>query len=126
MKVFERAAEAGGQLLRVDRLTSPGDGKTPVAMLLTFDVGRILLSADPDHDRLDAAAIPEAESVPGGLEDASEDEPWWRLLGCALVEAEAATPDRLRLAFRLSGGRVRTVIFERRGAGLHAETREDG
>jgi hypothetical protein len=54
MEIFENAANASAQLLKVERLGSAGDEAMPLAaaLLFTFDVGRALLSAEPAHGRL--------------------------------------------------------------------------
>ena len=123
MEVFENAAGAGAQLLKVERLGQAGDDADPLAaaILLTFDVGRILLSADAARGRLVASTIPDPESVPGGLVDASEEEPWWRLLGCSVA---VATPGpeavSLQLEFRISGGGQRTLDLSLSGGAIRA------
>jgi hypothetical protein len=126
MEVFENAAGAGAQLLRVERL-GPGvredDEATPpaAALLFTFDVGRVLLSAEPAHRRLVATAIPDPASIPGGLVDAAEEEPWWRLLGCALSRATAGSDGAsLQLEFRISGGELRRLDLGIVGGSIRA------
>ena len=124
MEVFENAAAAGAQLLKAERLAQPGNDETPLASayLLTFDVGRILLAADPAHGRLVANAASDPESTPGGLVDASEDEPWWRLLGCSLAHATPTTEaSSLRLDFRISGGGLRSLDLVMTGGAIRAE-----
>jgi len=121
MELFENAAGAGAQLLKVERLSRAGDDADPLAaaFLLTFDAGRILLTADPARGRLVADAIPDPDAIPGGLVDASEDEPWWRLLGCSLAAA-TSTPEAisLQLEFRISGGQRRTLDFALSGGAI--------
>jgi len=124
MEVLENAASVGAQLLKAERLAPSGNGETPLAsaLLLTFDVGRVLLTADPARGRLVADPIPDVESLPGGLVDASEDEPWWRLLGCALAQATTATePASVRLDFRISGGALRSLDLVMTGGSIRAE-----
>jgi hypothetical protein len=126
MEVFERAAASSAQLLQVMRLGGAGDDSTslPAAVLMTFDVGRILISADPTTRRLEAVELPDADSLPSGLADAAEDEPWWRLLGCSLAAVATESPEKIRLEFRISGGLVRTLILERSGGGLRTSLSE--
>jgi hypothetical protein len=127
MEVFKNAAEAGAQLLKAERLAQAGGDETPLtsAYLLTFDVGRVLLAADPARGRLVADPIPDPDSVPGGLIDASEDEPWWRLLGSSLAQATPASePASLRLDFRVSGGGLRSLALVLTGGAIRAEITE--
>jgi hypothetical protein len=107
-------------LLKVERLGSFDDATLsgPSALLMTFDVGLILVSADPLGRRIETVTIPDAEAKPGGLTDASEEEPWWRLLGCALASATSDSPDAIRLEFRISGGSTRLLGLERTGGSL--------
>jgi hypothetical protein len=124
MEVFENAATAGAQLLKAERLAQAGDDETPLtsAYLLTFDVGRVLLAADPVRGRLVANTLPDVESVPGGLVDASEDEPWWRLLGCSLAQATSQTEaTSLRLDFRISDDGLRSLDLVMTGGVIRAK-----
>jgi hypothetical protein len=124
MEVFENAATAGAQLLKAKRLAQAGDDETPLtsAYLLTFDVGRVLLAADPVRGRLVANTLPDVESVPGGLVDASEDEPWWRLLGCSLAQATSQTEaTSLRLDFRISDDGLRSLDLVMTGGVIRAK-----
>jgi len=123
MEAFENAAGAGAQLLKAERLAQAGaDESTPAAAyLFTFDVGRILLTADPAHGRLVGTPIPDQDSLPGGMVDASEDEPWWRLLGCSLAQVSpAADRTSLQLDFRISGGALRSLDLELTGGAIRA------
>jgi len=127
MEAFENAAGAGAQLLKAERLAQAGaDEATPTAALLfTFDVGHVLLTADPAQGRLVATPIPDQDSLPGGLVDASEDEPWWRLLGCSLAQvAPASDRTSLRLDFRVSGGALRGLELELTGGAIRATLAE--
>jgi len=124
MEVFKNAANASAQLLKAERLAQASGDETPLtsAYLLTFDVGRVLLAADPARGRLTAHSIPDQEAVPGGLVDASEDEPWWRLLGCSLAHATPSTePTSLRLDFRISGGGLRSLDLVMTGGAIRAK-----
>lgn len=122
--LFERAAGGGGQLLRVERLPDgagrKGAGREGAegageaeregvgrAWLFTFDVGRILVTAEGGALRGDH--LVSAEDVPSGLVDASEDEPWWRLLGNPLTRVGPESPDGLDLQFRHDDANPRRV-----------------
>ena len=124
MEVLSNAASAGAQLLKAERIAQAAGDETPLtsAYLLTFDVGRILLAADPAHGRLVANTLHDLESAPGGLVDASEEEPWWRLLGCSLAQATSQTEaSSLRLDFRISGGGLRSLDLVMTGGVIRAK-----
>ena len=60
--------------------------------------------------------------MPGGLVDASEEEPWWRLLGCSLAQATSQTEaSSLRLDFRISGGGLRSLDLVMTGGVIRAK-----
>jgi hypothetical protein len=82
LEVFERAVESRGRILR-----SEGDpaGTTPEVLLLTFDVGRVLIR--PTDDGLRIEHVEDSGAVPDGLEALDDQEPWWRLLGQPLTAA---------------------------------------
>jgi hypothetical protein len=128
VEVFEHAAAAGGQLLQVERLApAAGSGEDAAALVLTFDVGRILLSLDPGTARLVATHLATSGDVPGGALSANEEEPWWRLLGAALARATASEDaSRLRLEFRIAGAAPRTLALVSDGIRLRASIEDDG
>jgi len=85
IELFERVAEAQGRILKVDQLVAAGGDPDPSrgpGYLLTFDVGRILVVADPQHDRLLVRAV-ESPAAVEAIRTASveEEEPWWRVVG---------------------------------------------
>ena len=59
------------------------------AYLLTFDVGRIAVLAEASPRGLAVEVVASPQDAPGGLEPASEKEPWWRLLGAPLTQVRA-------------------------------------
>jgi len=95
IELLERAIQGGGQLLRAE--TASGGGPSPVlspgVLLLTFDLGRIVVSAEPSTRTLAIEYVETGESAPSGLHDASEDEPWWRLLGNPIARVWLAGSD---------------------------------
>lgn len=122
MELFERAAAAGGRLLQVHRLPATGGSdEDAAALVLTFDVGRILVSVDSATAHLVATHLAGAGDIPDGALNASEEEPWWRLLGTPLAgaaESEAGTC--LRLDFQLSDAPPRTLALASDGVRLRA------
>lgn len=82
LEIFERAVEARGRLLRAE---ADRTGPTPGALVLTFDVGRIVIR--PADDGLLVDHVSDAGKLPDGLEAVDEAEPWWRLLGQSITAA---------------------------------------
>lgn len=129
--MFERAAEARGQILRVEADRSGG---APGMLVLTFDLGRIMIG--PGEGGLRIEHVGTRHALPEGLESLDEAEPWWRLLGHPLTavwpgdaaETEGArsggdTPV-LKLRFREPDENPRVVRIESAGGGVLA-TLED-
>jgi hypothetical protein len=85
IELFERVAEARGRVLRVEQLVPAGGASSPrrgPGYLLTFDVGRILVVADPAHGCLlvrHVESAAEVEAIKRAPMD--EQEPWWRVVG---------------------------------------------
>ena len=131
LKIFERAVEARGRLLRVEADRS---GATPRQLALTFDVGRILVR--PTADGLSATQVEERAGLPSTLELLDEEEPWWRLLGQRLTAAwpgatgEAVgaqglgSLDVLKLRFREAAENPRIVVLEAAGAAVRVSLEE--
>jgi len=87
IEVFERAAEARARILRVEQL-APGGVEDPccgAGFLLTFDVGRILVVAEPVPGRLGLRLLQDRSELAGSLRSLDEAEPWWRVLGQPLT-----------------------------------------
>lgn len=82
LEVLERAAAARAKILRVeaDRM-----GATVGSLLLTFDVGRVLVR--PSEEGLEIEHLEDPAAILGGLGGLEEEEPWWRLLGHPLTAA---------------------------------------
>lgn len=116
IELFERARDAGGRLLSVERI--PGvdaDEQVSAGVVLVFDVGRILVATDGGTGRLHALLLEDPDDVPSAAVSAIEDEPWWRLLGCPLASAFAEDDGRvLRLGLRIGdeAGRFVTLAAE--------------
>ncbi len=81
MDTLERAAEARGKILKVEQV----DGGPAPGLLLSFDVGRVLVVLDALRGGLDAQHVETREAVAGELVDLLEEEPWWRVIGSPIV-----------------------------------------
>jgi hypothetical protein len=121
IELFERAASGGGQLLRAELSSLGGSAQHVSVLLLTFDVGLVMVGVEPRTGSLRVEALMTAEDAPEGLQDAAEDEPWWRLLGSRLTRAWPAGDDpdgALCLQFGADDASPRFVSLEPMGAGL--------
>ena len=125
LQVFERAVDANGRLLRVE---ADRTGSTPRKLILTFDVGRILIQ--PSDDGLTIATIADRAALPEGMTALEEEDPWWRLLGQPLTaawpggveESVGATGSgpllALKLRFREETQNPRIVLLESAGTAV--------
>lgn len=82
LEIFERAATARGRILRIE---ADRPGAMPEVLVLTFDVGRIVVR--PGDDGLLVESVEDVASMPEGLQAVDEEEPWWRLLGHPMTRA---------------------------------------
>jgi hypothetical protein len=111
-EVFERAADAGGRLLKVESIPAMG-GDDPLlagALLLTFDVGRALVVVEASSGTLTASPLEAGVIPPGGWVAFSEEDPWWRILGAALVRCRAEVGS-VALQFREDGDNPRVLTL---------------
>jgi hypothetical protein len=127
LEILERAAEARGQILRVEADRTSG---APGMLVLTFDVGRIMIG--PGERGLRIEHVGARGALPEGLESLDEAEPWWRLLGhplTAVWPGDAAGGEGargsgetsvLKLRFREPDANPRIVRIEARGEGVRA------
>lgn len=139
IELFERAAEAEGRILRVERSAPTGHEDDPLvgqAYVLTFDVGRVLVGNDGAGGRLELAQIDDAEAAPPGLEDVAEEEPWWRVMGnplCAVwpnAPGEAAESNAagglssVCLQFREDADNPKLIALRAESPGVRVSIRE--
>lgn len=121
IELFERAADANAQLLEALVCAESGDAAKLSLLLLTFDVGRILIRPDPERESFSIEVIAAGAPLPPGLVNAAEEDPWWRLLGSPLArvwEPEGALHSRVCLQFRADGQSPRVVTLEAQGASV--------
>ena len=59
----------------------------PRILVLTFDVGRIVVSPGSGSEGLRLSHAQERSGLPGNLVCLDEEEPWWRLLGQSIAAA---------------------------------------
>lgn len=113
MERLERVVEAGGVLLKAERLAGPNP-QLVAGLLLTFDVGRLLVEVDPGAATIRTTIIESKDAVPPGMENATEEDPWWRLVGAPLARVTSSKTG-VRLQFRADGDSPRIVALENDG-----------
>jgi hypothetical protein len=120
MEILERVAGTTSQLLRVELQAGAGDAVA--ALILTFDVGRVLLHVDPATGRLAEHHLEAGDPTPADLQIVDEEEPWWRLLGSPLARVLEIDPGEgvvgVALQFRGDEDNPRRVAVVARGKGL--------
>ena len=120
IELFERAVAGGGQLLRAEAALA-GDSATRVSrLLLTFDVGRVLVRAEPATGSLAIDYVVDSDEAPPALTDVSEEEPWWRVLGQPLARAWPVDDagGSVCIQFRADDQNPRLVSLEARGGAV--------
>jgi len=118
MDLFERVISARGRLLRVEQYADPEKrgAKVVPGLLMTFDVGHILIWGDAKATMLQLEQIPNPDEVPNRLIRLDEKEPWWRILGSPLTAVQSLDEKTLyRLQFRESDRSPRTISLTLEG-----------
>ena len=124
MRILQQVVETGGQLLRVQAYAYHKRKQVDAApaLLLTFDVGRILIWGDAAGARIACEHIQDAEDVARKLVALDEKEPWWRVLGSSLARVEPITdPPGCRLQFRAERKNPRFIRLTLQGKLLYIE-----
>lgn len=93
-------------LLRVDAVPAGGGGgaggQRHRAIMLTFDVGPLIVEPSHDRSELRVAELPQSDEPEYEATSLNEEEPWWALLGSPLTGAEEILePDGRRAALDL-------------------------
>ena len=116
MELLEKVAGAGGQLLRVE---VQGRGEIS-ALILTFDVGRVLVEVDSASGLLLERHLEPGDSIQAA--SVQEEEPWWRVLGSPLSRVLDIDPGGgsvgVALQFRPDGDNPRRIALLAGGSGL--------
>lgn len=133
MELLERVVGAGGQLLRVElQVDAPADLATNgvSALLLTFDVGRVLLRNDPASGLLGEQILEAGESTPSDWQNADDEDPWWRVLGSPLSRVSDIDSGKgvegVALQFRPDGDNPRRIAVVALGGGLVVQLQQPG
>ena len=121
MELLERAAGTGAVLLQAEARSAAGSDELVTALLLTFDVGRVLLRANPRRAELEAELLEPDARPPAEVESAAEQEPWWRVLGEPLVRVWSMGPalaSGICMQFRADEKEPRIITLEPQGASV--------
>lgn len=117
MDTLERAADAKGKILRVERI----DGGPAPGTLLTFDVGRVLVTLDATGGRLASRHVEASEELAGDAIDLAQEEPWWRVVGNPIVRVSADDGrGEWRLQFREDDQNPKIIVLRHEAGGLRA------
>ena len=132
LEIFEAIVEKGGRILRAE---ADGRHATPHVLVLTFDVGRVVIQSD--EQGLSVEQVGDRASVPDGLTGLDDEEPWWRLFGQPLSAAwPGGVADgvgarglgslmMLKLRFREESENSRVVLLETVGRAVRVSLEED-
>jgi hypothetical protein len=94
-------------------------------ILLTFDVGRLVVAIDAGKGGLRVDYGTDVDLDEGDLERADEEDPWWTLMGHELTRARRG-PDVLELQFRAEDQSPKLVTFTLRGGAIDVAARKKG
>jgi hypothetical protein len=121
-RTLERVVEARGRLLQVERAPVPGPAGATAssALRLVFDVGIVTLRPGGREGALEVE-IGEAGSARSEVfVPASEEEPWWAVMGCPLTRVEERPTGGVRVQFRAEQENPRRFDLLPRGGGVEA------
>jgi hypothetical protein len=117
-ETLERVIQAQGRLLRVERvpLAGPAGARASSALRLTFDVGIVTVRPGVDASGLEVEIGPAADPESPVFLSASEEDPWWKVIGCPLARVEARGAGGIRARFRGDRDKPRWfALFPRHG-----------
>jgi len=125
LEILERAADARGRILRAE---ADREGARVGVLVLTFDVGRVLMR--PADDGIEVVHVESREALPDGLASLEEEEPWWRVIGQPITAAWPGGVEEgvgasglgrlmvLKLRFREEQENPRVVLLEATGSAI--------
>jgi len=130
IELLEKAAAGRARFLRAERVDAGGagiDATLAPAYLLTFDVGRVLVTTDRSRAHLDLRFVETPGPLPAGRTALDEEEPWWRVAGNPITRVwrdEGSGDRQVRLQFREDGENPKVIrmSFERGQVRIRLET----
>ena len=123
---FERVIQAEGRLLRVERvpLAGPSGARASSALRLTFDVGVLTLRPGGKEGDLEVEIGHPTDAGSPVFLAASEEDPWWRVIGGSLSRVQVRAAGGVRVQFRGDQDNPRRFALYSRHGGI--ETSADG
>jgi hypothetical protein len=115
---LERVVRAQGRLLRVERVPLPGPAgaRASSALRLTFDVGILTLRPDQEGIGLEVEIGRVANAGAEDFVSASEDDPWWAVMGSPLTRVQSRATGGVCVQFRGDDENARRfTVFPRHG-----------
>lgn len=121
-ETLERVIRAQGRLLQVDRapLAGPAGARVSSVLRLVFDVGVVTLSSGGADADLEVEIASAAEPRSAVFVSASEDEPWWKLLGFPPTRVGGRPGGGVRVQFRGDQENPRWLALFSRDGGVEA------
>jgi len=125
-ETLERVIQAEGRLLRVERvpLAGPSGARASSALRLTFDVGILTLHPRGNEGDLEVEIGHPTDAGSPVFLAASEEDPWWRVIGGSLSRVQVRAAGGVRVQFRGDQDNPRRFALYSRHGGI--ETSADG
>ncbi len=121
-EALEQVIRAQGRLLQVERipLAGPAGARVSSALRFIFDVGLVTLrSGEAGADfEVEIASVPDTRSPV--FVSASEDEPWWTVVGFPLTAVWVRAVGDVRVQFRGDQENPRRFALSLRSGGIEA------
>jgi hypothetical protein len=119
-EILERVIQAEGRLLQVERvpLAGPAGARASSALRLTFDVGIVTLRTGANEGDLEVEIGHLADAGSPVFISASEEDPWWTVLGCSLNRVQVRASRGVRVQFRGDQDNPRCFALAPRRGGI--------
>ena len=119
-ETLERVIRAQGRLLQVERapLAGPAGARVSSALRLIFDVGIVTLRSGGAGADLEVEIASVPDTQPSVFVSASEDDPWWKVMGFPLTRVGVRAAGGVRVQFRGDQENSRRLAVFSRGGGI--------
>jgi hypothetical protein len=121
-ETFERVIQAEGRLLWVERvpLAGPAGARASSALRLTFDVGILTLRPCGNEGYLEVEIGHPTDAGSPVFVSASEEDPWWAVIGSSLTRVQVRAAGGVLLQFRGDQDNPRRFALYPRHGGIEA------
>jgi len=118
--------QAEGRLLWAERvpLAGPAGARASSALRLTFDVGILTLHPRGDEGDLEVEIGHPTDAGSPVFVSASEEDPWWTVIGCSLTRAQVRAAGGVRVQFRGDQENPRRFALYPRNGGIEASVED--